>query len=120
LSTLHPAKFTIDTLGDLVFEGYTKDEDWNGWACPYFTFEQAESIVAAYHENGWAARYDQTKDQFVFSMRHAGGDDDEIYSPIEEDGLKLYPIGTANWIWEQEDKRALDADLPSMTSGANQ
>src|SRR5689334_10027821 len=69
LSTLHPTKFTIDTLGARVFAGYTKDEDWNGWACPYFTFDQAESIVAAYHENGWPARYDQTNDHFVFSMQ---------------------------------------------------
>ena len=117
---MHPAKFTIDTLGDCVFEGYSKDEDWNGWACPYFTFEQAESIVAAYHEKGWPARYDQTNDCFVFSMQHAGGDEDEIYTPIEEDGLKLYPIGTANRIWEEEGKWALNAELPSMTSGANQ
>jgi len=102
---LRPTKFTIDTLGERVFDGYTNDEDWNGWACPYFTQEQAQSIVAAYHEQGWPAHYDQTNDQFVFSMKHAGGDEDEVYSPVkEEEGLKLYPIGTANWIWEEEDK----------------
>jgi hypothetical protein len=101
---LHLQKFTIDTLGERVFDGYTKDEDWNGWACPYFTFEQAQSIVTAHNDNGWPARYDQGNDQFIFSMKHAGGQEDEIYSPILEDGLKLYPIGTASWIWEEEDK----------------
>ena len=102
---MRPTKFTIDTLGERVFDGYTNDEDWNGWACPYFTLEQAQSIVAAYHEHGWPAHYDQTNDHFVFSMKHAGGDEDEVYSPVKgEEGLKLYPIGTANWIWEEEDK----------------
>jgi len=48
-------------------------------------------FVAAYHEHGWPAHYDQTNDQFVFSMKHAGGDDNEVYSPVEEEGLKLYP-----------------------------
>ena len=101
---MHLQKFTIDTLGERVFEGYTKDEHWNGWACPYFTFEQAQSIVTAHNDNGWPAHYDQVHDQFVFSMKHAGGEEDEVYSPVQEDGLKLYPIGTANWIWEEEDK----------------
>ena len=97
-------KFTIDTLGDRVFEGYTNGEDWNGWACPYFTFEQAQAIVGAYHDHGWPAHYDQANDQFVFSMSHAGAAEDEVYSPIEEGGQKLYPIGTASWIWEEEGK----------------
>ena len=47
---LREAKFVIEPLGETVFDGYTQDEDWNGWACPYFTFEQAERIVEAYSE----------------------------------------------------------------------
>ena len=86
---MHLQKFTIDTLGERVFDGYTKDEHWNGWACPYFTFEQAQSIVTAHNDNGWPARYDQVQDQFVFSMKHAGGEEEEVYSPVQEDGLKL-------------------------------
>jgi hypothetical protein len=102
--SLKSTKFTIETFGDRVFEGYTNGDDWNGWACPYFTFDQAQSIVSAYHDHGWPAHYDKANDRFVFSMMHAGADEDEVYSPMEEDGLKLYPIGTANWIWEEEGK----------------
>ena len=37
-----PAKFSID-LGK-SYPGYTFNEHWNGWECPYFTKEVAEEI----------------------------------------------------------------------------
>jgi hypothetical protein len=39
------ANFKIESLGYETFEGFTKDEEWNGWGCPYFIFEQAEKIL---------------------------------------------------------------------------
>jgi hypothetical protein len=35
-------------------------------------------------------------------------DEDAVYSAIDLEGLKLYPIGTAIWIWEEEDKWILE------------
>lgn len=28
-----------------IYEGYTKGNHWNGWACPYFTKEVADQIA---------------------------------------------------------------------------
>lgn len=95
---MRATKFGLDTFENEFFEGYTRDEEWNGWACPYFTFEQAQSIVEAHHRRGMSARYDINLDQFVFIP---GGGDEEIYAPVEIDSQKLYPIGAFNWIWEE-------------------
>ncbi len=41
-------KFSTDLTGeDSFFDGFTKGETWNGFACPYFTFEQGQRIVEA-------------------------------------------------------------------------
>ena len=66
---LKPAKFVIDFLSHSEFEGYTKDEDWNGFACPYFTFEQAQRLTQAWRENGTKASYNSDSDQFSFQMQ---------------------------------------------------
>jgi hypothetical protein len=47
--------FTIEVYGDVRFQGFTQDETWNGWACPYFTFEQAQRIVEAHQRFGLLA-----------------------------------------------------------------
>jgi len=93
-------KFSIDTLGSNEFEGYTQDEEWNGWACPYFTYEQAQRLVDAYRSCGWEARYDDKQDQFVFAIAD-DPDEHDAYSAIYMEGLKLYPIGAFGWIWEE-------------------
>lgn len=98
---MREAKFSIDTLGDKVFEGYTQGEKWNGWACPYFTYEQAERVVQAHCEIGLKAWYDAASDAFSFEISAS----DEIDSFLGEDieGKKLYPVGANCWIWEYVD-----------------
>ena len=91
------AVFVIDTFPDYKFSGFSNDEDWNGWACPYFTFEESEKIVEAHKTTGQGAWFDEANDQFVFKI----GDDTELYQAINNDGQKLYPIGNGNWIWEE-------------------
>ncbi len=58
---MRPAKFEMDFLGSRDFEGYTYDEDWNGFACPHFTYEQAMQIVEAWIEEGSPAKYDESE-----------------------------------------------------------
>lgn len=70
---MRETKFSLDTLGNQVFDGYTRDEDWNGWACPYFTFEQAERIVQAC-QAGISTRYDAALDAFNFELE-SGADE---------------------------------------------
>jgi hypothetical protein len=95
--TMRSAKFNIEIYGDKTFNGYTDDEEWNGWSCPYFTFEESKKIVAAHHTPFQKAGYDETSDVFYFQIQ----DEYEYFRPIEIEGKKLYPIGTSSWIWEE-------------------
>lgn len=101
---MRETKFVIDTLGDKIFEGYTQGEEWNGWACPYFTFEQAQKVVEAFNEgerfegDKVEARYDAEQDAFCFFFESSGESED--FSALTVDGRKLYPIGSGCWIWE--------------------
>jgi hypothetical protein len=81
------------------FEGYTNNSDWNGWACPFFTFDQAEKVSEAHKNNGLKSYYDEPNDAFAFQI--AGDDKLEVYPSIEIDGQKYYTIGNSNWIWEE-------------------
>ena len=95
--------FSIDTVGDVQFSGYTDGRTWNGWACPYFPFDQAQRLVAEWREHGWKADYDVRRDAFIFALADSSGDaedDDEIFQAIEINGKKLYPIGNGSWIWD--------------------
>lgn len=91
------AHFVIDTYPTEVFNGYTNDEDWNGWACPYFEFEIGQKIVAAHTSQGQKAWFDEGNDSFVFEIQ----DEKEIYPAVKENGKKIYPIGNGSWIWEE-------------------
>jgi hypothetical protein len=95
------AIFTIDTFEGEYFEGYTKDEDWNGWACPYFTFDQVQHIVEVHKRHGRWAGYDHDRDRYMFAPNYDNDREAEFYSVIEAEGLKLYPVGAFNWIWEE-------------------
>ncbi len=101
---MRAAKFIIDTFGNEAFDGFTLDETWNGWARPYFTFEQAQRIVEAHRSHGDKAWYDEAEDVFSFEM----GEDEVDSFPAETiEGRKLYPIGTGCWIWEEELQEAV-------------
>lgn len=105
---LQPAHFTLDSLGDVLLDGFTAGETWNGWECPYFTFQQARKVVDAFNAsqrvNGDSveARYDATQDAFCFFFESAGESDD--FSAVEIEGKKYYPIGAYAWIWESTDR----------------
>lgn len=99
---MRPTQFTIDDLGTKLFTGYSKGERWNGFACPYFTFEQAQEIVKAYHARDEQARYDAKSDAFVFATM---GEQDEreasLFQGLLIEGIKLYPIGAFHWMWTE-------------------
>ena len=101
---MRATKFIMDTFGDVIFEGFTQGETWNGWARPYFTFEQAQQIVAAYNSQGGQASYDNAEDVFSFKF---GEDEIDIFPAESIKGQKLYPIGAGCWIWEEAYKEAL-------------
>jgi len=100
------AKFNLESLGYETFEGFTKDEYWNGWDCPYFTFEQASKVLNNYNElrrivdSQNLARYDSEADAFVFPSDEEN--EPETFSFIIENDQKYYPVGAFCRIWEEE------------------
>lgn len=111
------ARFSMDSFvpGEQV-EGFTIGETWNGWDCPYFTFEQGQLVVEAINRaetqstlDGLVGFYDETRDAFVFHYKSQANsqlpeENWDIFPPQLIEGKKLYPIGTGCWIWEQEEK----------------
>lgn len=93
-------RFAVDFLEGREFEGYTRGENWNGFACPYFTFDQAKRIVDAWPETGGTASYVSGGDEFIFQMSDGARDS---FGPVEIEGMKLYPIGNGSWIWDEQE-----------------
>ncbi len=89
--------FTIDSSPGLKLSGFTKNEDWNGLACPYFLFEEGQKIAEAHRILGQKAWFDEANDQFIFET----DGEVEFYPAVSESGHKLYTIGNASWIWEE-------------------
>jgi hypothetical protein len=95
---MQATKFTIDTFGDEIFSGFTSGETWNGWACPYFTHEQAQRVVEVHRAQGGKAWYDETQDSFAFEF---GEDEVDAFPAETVEGQKLYSVGARCWIWEE-------------------
>ncbi len=95
---LRETSFYLDFLEGHNFNGFTENEEWNGFACPLFTREQGIQLVGAWRETGQSAEYDENSDSFIFNM--ADGEQD-IFLAKEVDGQKLYPIGASCWIWSE-------------------
>lgn len=97
--TLQPTRFSIDILGDEFYEGYSANGTWNGWDCPYFSYEQAQKVVYAFNASHRfegdrvEAQYDAEQDAFCFFFESAGESDD--FPAVEIEGQKLYPLGRA-------------------------
>lgn len=94
---MRQAKFSIESFGSQTFDGYTLDETWNGWVCPYFTYEEALKIVEAQKNASGEAWYEKETDQFVFVFQ----EESETFSSVKIENLKLYPVGSGSWIWDE-------------------
>jgi hypothetical protein len=102
---MRKAKFKIESLGYETFDGFTKDEEWNGWACPYFTFDQAQKVLKQFNlfreitgQKDFAF-YDESADAFAFP---ANDDEPEVFAAVSKDDQNYYPVGAFSWIWEEE------------------
>lgn len=104
-----PGQFVVDGLPD-TYEGFTRDQTWNGFAVPYFLLAVARRIADDYAaqppgDGPYAAEYDEDRD-VVRLYDPSAGEWDE-YGPVESDdgtghGLRaLYPIGAQYWTWEE-------------------
>lgn len=96
-----------------VYIGYTNGDLWNGWATPYFTYEEAQRLQTEFNQgDGLRMFYDFRADKFILQYE----DEDEPYVWKGEDvqtvdgKLHLYGIGAYSHIWDElgsEDKRYL-------------
>ena len=108
---MRKALFYID--GGSVYTGYTNGDLWNGWATPYFTYEEAQRLQAEFNQgDGLRMFYDCQADKFIMQYE----DEDEPYIWVGEDiqtvdgKLHLYGIGAYSHIWDEvgsDDKRYL-------------
>lgn len=94
---MRKAQFKLEFLGNSTFDGFTEDETWNGWACPYFTYEESVKILKVQNASGGKATYEPDSDRFIFCIQ----DEEDVFEPIEVGDLKLYPIGNGIWIWDE-------------------
>lgn len=83
--------FNADTEAD--YEGWTFDEDWNGFEVPYFEKDVADKITKDL--NG---TYDASKDCYKF-------EDEEDFSSqtinTTDGEKKVYCIGGYTWVWSE-------------------
>lgn len=89
------------------YKAYSCGEEWNGFQCPYFTFEEAMKITE--HPDLKGLTYDAQKDQFSFADPECL--DDPTYKAenfeakaITVDGkqIKVYAVGAFFWCWYKD------------------
>ncbi len=92
---------------------------WNGWCCPYFTFDNALKLceqLKKMKEMGIGSAemiYDQAADQFIYTDSD-NGDDGETdkygHTLIDIDGtaIKAYSIGAWAWCWNEDPQAQLN------------
>jgi ribosomal protein S27E len=107
------AIFNIDDLYGAGIPGYHLGHFWNGWACPLFTREAADQIMAAMPKG--MMRYDSISN-FYF-VRQDDQDYEEPYGAevhtIDGKEVTLYPIGYECWCWDFENVE----DEPANSEG---
>lgn len=99
---MRQSDFINDGFAGKVFCGFTFGERWNGFACPYFTFEQAQEVVRAYCEQGSRAWYDSDEDSFVFEYAVEHADELDVFLAEEVADCRLYLVGAFQWTWHEK------------------
>lgn len=109
------ATFSIDGIEGQSFTGWTTGETWNGWATPYFEFEQAEKITAALGKD--CGRFDPAADAFITREScDMGVGESETWTALSietPDGTKkVYAIGAYGWCWQEDKETRTSQDFP--------
>jgi hypothetical protein len=95
---MRKAKFAMDFFDDgIAIDGYTFGDYWNGWDCPFFTFENAKKVVEAF---GNTLQYDQNQDVFIYhDPQYMDDEDKDIFESVIIDNQKYYSVGGWNFCW---------------------
>lgn len=86
---------------DKKYRGWTTGRRWNGWAMPYFEFEEA----MRYAKDSGNTRYEPELDAFVTVMEgqedDPGVDEATVIRVRGRGPIKTYPIGAGSWTWSE-------------------
>ena len=97
-----PAVFQIDAI-ESYFHGVTQGQHWNGFACPLFSLEEAQRLMALNNHTDFCGQivYDAAQDAFLFyefGVESEEGPD--VFNAVLIDGKKFYSIGAFSWCWQ--------------------
>lgn len=109
---MHKKLFTIDDGN--IFIGYTDGSRWNGWATPYFPFEEAQKVAHDFNEyTEHKMQYDHIYDKFYVWNENL--DDFEMWQGADvqtDEGIKhLYGIGAYSWVWDMISLQAVIVEI---------
>lgn len=106
-----PAFFSID--GGKEYEGvHRPNVRWNGWACPYFTFETANTLLT---ELEIPFKYNEERDMFEVEDQSYPEEGPDQYEGLLFDGVKRYAIGAWGWVWDaRKNRRPVEQDEEEM------
>lgn len=112
---LKKAVFTIGQYPK-AYIGYTNGDNWNGWATPHFTLEEAKRVAEGFNECAeYLMEYDSIYDQFYILDTETK--ELETWKGIDyvtAEGIKhLYGIGAYCWIWDE----AIEQDFLYLAQG---
>lgn len=107
-TTRTPALFGIapGTADDLFPGVHDPSRTWNGWACPSFTRETVDAVLAWMGDGGDLA-FTWTGD-----VLHVVNEDEGDAYDVRPDADGLYPLGAGGWVWD-----AFTADEVAETFG---
>jgi len=98
---LIPSRVTMDAMEASYPCFLDRAEKWNGWACPFFTKEQAEKLLAVFaaDEPGFTWAYYPGREAFGIETADYPGEEDVCHVTKHPTLGDLYPVGSWNWCW---------------------
>lgn len=99
--------FTLN--GEKAYLGFSNEETWNGFSCPYFDLEESKKIMEDFNKDNEDLEvevkliYDEEKDCFIEQDENYDEDEQIVYEAmfINVDGAnkKVYALGSYEWMW---------------------
>lgn len=106
----HVAIADLESRPECIHRAYLDHEDeWNGWACPYFEKSEVECMSAWLPEFDDGLVYDEATDT---STTTYDPDAPESFTGTDIDGMHLYPIGNGSWAWSIVDGSTEEPESP--------
>ncbi len=93
-------EFYIDDPDSTQYPGFSFGFTWNGWACPFFSCDVAQEIIADFVAKGGDGTYEDATDSFWFQAGDLTVDIAGIDIETPDGMQHVYPIGAGMWVWD--------------------